>query len=205
MTIEEPLKKFKIDSIPPVVVPQSSPIPPYESLPDDDVKHEYAKPMKKPVEQTGPPAICRFQPLRSLSPRSSEKNYSQSFSTFDRFQKNSSSNSFPTTFQPTPTPTSPPPSTDYATTSVNENIYASDIDVHLPVSTVDKEPIDDLQIHLENQTILTDYYYSDYDLKAKETESSSVLHDLTRVFRRKHEQKIRLTPAYSKHSRCSIM
>ena len=203
LTFAEPLKNFKTDSIPVVVVPQSSPIPPYESLPDEDVKHDYAKPMKKAAEP-GPPPICRFQPTRSLSSKASEQSYSRSLSTSKWFQNTPHSPALPTTFQPATTPTLSPPA-DYSTTSVNENVYTSDLDVHLPVTTLEKEQIDDLQVHLENQTIQTDYYYSDYDLKVKATRSSSVLHDLGRVFNRKHEQKIRLTPSYPKHSRCSIM
>ncbi|CAF3919973.1 unnamed protein product [Rotaria sordida] len=53
----------------------------------------------------------------------------------------------------------------YGTTNVKENIYTLDINVYLPTSTIDKNEDNYRRIHLDNQTIVTDDFYSDYQTK----------------------------------------
>jgi hypothetical protein len=69
---------------------------------------------------------------------------------------------------------------------VKENIYASEIDVHIPLS---------------NETD----YLSDY--KQPPINNSSIFNDFSRLFTRKNEQKSKLKSKLHKnnHLRCSIM
>ena len=91
--------------------------------------------------------------------------------------------------------TNPFPSTSYDKSLVKENIYASDIDIHLPLSN-DKD-------YLNDQMLLKDYLKSSNN-------HSSILNDISRLFSRnnKHEQKLkfkRKVHKNNKNSRCSIM
>ncbi|CAF1022597.1 unnamed protein product [Rotaria sordida] len=74
----------------------------------------------------------------------------------------------------------------YGTTNVKENIYTLDINVYLPTSTIDKNEDNYRRIHLDNQTIVTDDFYSDYQTK-QTTNLSSILNDFTHLFTRKHK------------------
>lgn len=103
-------------------------------------------------------------------------------------------NPLPTTFQPTRN------ENEYEKSIVKENIYASDIDIHLPLSN-EKD-------YLNNQTLMTDYL-SDYK---QSTINNSILNDFSRLFTRfgnhKHEQKTKLKRKLHKNNqnlRCSIM
>jgi hypothetical protein len=101
----------------------------------------------------------------------------------------------PTTFQPNRIINN---QNEYGTASVKENIYTSDIDVHLPASIIDENDDHSLQIHLDNQTIRTDDLYSDYET----TNSSSILNDFSHLFTRKHKHQNILN---KKNQSCSIM
>ncbi|CAF1146262.1 unnamed protein product [Rotaria sordida] len=119
-------------------------------------------------------------------------------------------NPFPTTFQPnkiTNNNNNNNNNNEYDKSLVKENIYASDIDVHIPLP--------DEKDYLNNQTIMTDYL-SDY--KPTTNNNSSILNDLSRLFTRfgnnKHEHKSKLKRKLHKNNnnnnnnnnlRCSIM
>lgn len=112
------------------------------------------------------------------------------------------SNPLPTTFQPNKTKNNEYES-EYDKALVKENIYASDIDVHIPLSK-DKE-------YLNNSSSMTDYLS---DCKQPKN-NSSILNDFSRLFTRfgnnKHEQKSKSKRKLHKNnnqhhnSRCSIM
>ncbi|CAF3959957.1 unnamed protein product [Rotaria magnacalcarata] len=110
-------------------------------------------------------------------------------------------NPLPATFQPNKFKTNDIDN-EYDKALVKENIYASDIDVHIPISN-DKN-------FLNDQSMMTDYFS---DCK-QTTHSSSILSDFSRLFTRfgnhKHEQKSKLKRKLHKNnnhnnSRCSIM
>jgi hypothetical protein len=106
-------------------------------------------------------------------------------------------NPFPATFQPNPMTDYP---IEYGTTSVKENIYASNIDVYSQLPTIDKIHYDEspLQIHLDNQTILTDDFYSEFQTKQTDNSLPTILDDFSHLFTRKHK-------LHKKSQRCSIM
>jgi hypothetical protein len=184
-----------------VPVPRCSPIPPDE-IKIEEIKHEYAIPIKK-TEERSLPQISHFQPSRNykfnkpIMNIASEKRLSRPVSMFNWFQ-NTSTNPLPTTFQPNRIVNN---QNENRTSSVSENIYTTDVDVYVPSSTIDKDAENILQIHLDNQTIVTDDFYSDYQTK-QTTNSSSILNDLSQLFNRKHKHPNKL---YKKNQRCSIM
>jgi hypothetical protein len=141
--------------------------------------------------------------MRNLSFKKSEPNIipekrpPRPLSMFNWFHSNST-NPVLSTFQPNRNVNH---QNEYGTTSVNENIYTSDIEVYVPISTIDKNDDNSLQIHLDNQTILTDDFYSDYDIQ-QTTNSSSILNDFSHLFTRKNKHQNRF---YKKNPRCSIM
>jgi len=127
-----------------------------------------------------------------------EKRASRSLSMLNWFH-NGLTNSFPTTFQPDRITNN---QNESGTTSVKENIYTTDIDVYSsPSSISDKNENNSLQIHLDNQTILTDDFFSDYETK-ETTNSTSILDDFSHLFTRKHKHQNKL---HKKIQRCSIM
>jgi hypothetical protein len=187
-----------------VAVPQSSPIPPYETR-TEAIKHDYATLIKKPVENEVR-CVSRFQPMRTSTVMDPSATRTPMPHTTLNDVQDDGTYSLPTTFQPN---RSQQQSSDYATTSISENIYTSDVNELLPQSSIDKDENKSLENHLENQSILTDYDYSDYDLKKTTTvpsssssSSSSSFHGLANRFTRKHTHTARLR---RKTSRCSIM
>jgi len=184
-----------------IPVPRSSPIPTDDITPKE-TKPEYALPIKK-IEQKSLPQISHFQPIRnfkfskSIPNPAPEKRPSRSLSMLNWFH-NGLTNPFPTTFQPNRIVNN---QSEYGTTSVAENIYTPDTDVYLPSSTIDQNEDHSLQIHLDNQTILTDDYYTDFQTK-QTTNSSSILNDFSYLFKRKHKHQNKLN---KKHTGCSIM
>lgn len=109
------------------------------------------------------------------------------------------SNPLPPTFQSQLTFN--PSEHEYDKSLVKENIYASEVDVHLPLSN-EKD-------YLNNHTLMKDYF-SDY--KEHSTTNSSIINDFSRLFTRsghhKNEEKSKLKTKLHKnnhHLRCSIM
>ena len=186
----------------PIVVPQSSPIPPFEDKADEE-KHDYATPVKR-SEDKFRAQLCQFQPIGKTKPIAvalPNKVQPRPLSVFDWLQSGLT-NSFPSTFQPNRVSN---PSHGYAAASAKENIYTPDVDVHFPIPSLDKNEENSLEAHLENQTIMTDHYYSDHDCEQTTTATSttsSILNDVSRLLTRKHEHKLK---SHRKHSRCSIM
>lgn len=186
-----------------IPVPRSSPIPTEEIKSEEIMKHEYAVPIKK-TEVKSLPQICHFQPMRNFKSTKSapyivpEKRTSRPHSMLSWFHNNLTS-PIPTTFQPTRSVNN---QNEYGTMSVKENIYTSDIDVYLPTSIIDKTDNNSLQIHLDNQTILTDDFYSEFQTKQITTNSSSILNDFSQLFSRKYKHQNKLQ---KKNQRCSIM
>jgi hypothetical protein len=166
------------------------------------MKHEYALPNKK-TEERSLPRISHFQPTRGrnfskpMAHSLSEKRSSRPLSVFNWFQ-NTPTNPLLATFQPNRTLSQP---SEYGTTSAKENIYTSDVDVYVPVSTLEKNDEDPLQVHLDNQTIITDDFYTDYETKPA-ANSSSILDEFSHLFARKHKHQSVLS---KKNQRCSIM
>ncbi|CAF5091271.1 unnamed protein product [Rotaria magnacalcarata] len=107
-------------------------------------------------------------------------------------------NQMPSTFQPKPFVNN---QNEHVPTVAKENIYTSDIDLCLPLSTVDKNHEDALQAHLDDHTILTDDLYSDFGTK-QTVISSSIVDDFSLLFKRKHKHENQFT---KKTQRCSIM
>ncbi len=182
-----------------IPVPRSSPIP-VDEIKIEEPKHEYAVPIKKNNAKQSLPLISHFQPNRnfkfdrSITNIRPSKRTPRSLSMLNWFHSNLT-NPFPSTFQPNQIIENP---NEYGTTSIKENIYISDMDVYSPSSMIDKTDHDhSLQIHLDNQTILTDDFYSDYETK-QTTNSSSILDDFSHLFIRKHKLN-------KKSQRCSIM
>ena len=185
-----------------IVVPKSSPIPPFEEK-TDEAKHDYATPVKR-SEDKSRAQLCQFQPIGKTKPIAvalPDKLQPRPPSVFNWLQTGLT-HSFPSTFQPNRVST---PSHAFAAASAKENIYTSDVDVHFPIPSLDKNEENSLEAHLENQTIMTDHYYSEYDCEqttTATTTTSSILNDVSRLLTRKHEHKLK---SHRKHSRCSIM
>jgi hypothetical protein len=200
---ENPLSCIPVSVSVPVPVPQCSPIP-LDEIKTDESKHEYAIPIKKSEERSFP-QISHFQPTRNLKfPKpimniNSEKQSPRPVSMFSWFQ-NTSTNPLPTTFQPNRIINN---RSENGSTSVKENIYTEDIDVYVPSSAIEKSGENILQIHLDNENILTDEYYSDYQTK-QIPNSSSILNEFSQLFARKHKQHHQ-NKLYKKEHRCSIM
>ncbi|CAF1022506.1 unnamed protein product [Rotaria sordida] len=75
---------------------------------------------------------------------------------------------------------------------MNESLQTNyNINVYLPTSTIDKNEDNYCQIHLDNQTIVTDDFYSDYQTK-QTTNLSSILNDFTHLFTCKHKYQNKL-------------
>lgn len=188
-----------------IPVPCCSPLPIEEPTETEEImKHEYALPIKK-TEKRSLPYISAFQPMRggikstgSSSYTVPEKRVSRPHSMLNWFHNNVT-HPLPSTFQPTRTVDI---QNEYnGTTSVKENIYTSDINVYIPTLTMDKNDNEELQIHLDNQTIVTDDLYTDIPPKHT-TNSSSLLTDFSHLFTRKHKPQNKFS---IKNQRCSIM
>ncbi|CAF2753853.1 unnamed protein product [Rotaria sp. Silwood2] len=196
-----PLKKKSTDDnyenpLSCIPVPRSSPIPTPE-IKIEETKHDYAIPIKK-TEEKPPPPLCHFQPIRKFylnKPRINS--VLEKRSKFNWFQYGLT-NQMPTTFQPNPIVNN---QNELGTSGVQENIYTSDIDIYIPSSTTDKNDDNALQTHLDDQTIVTDDFYSDFGTK-QITVSSSLIDDFSNLFTRKHKHEVKLN---KKHQRCSIM
>lgn len=201
-TREEIDEKPYENPILPISLPQNSPINSSKTISDEksleEIKPEYAIPLKKQSEVNLRPAktdehIRSFSFCKPIDDIITETNVppTRPLSMFNWLQYGLT-NPFPTTFQPTRN------ENDYEKSLVKENIYASDIDLHLPLSN-EKD-------YLNNQTLMTDYL-SEY----KQTSiNSSLLNDFSRLFTRnhKHEKKSKLKTKLHKnnqHVRCSIM
>ena len=198
-----PLQTFKqIDekpldnSIPIIPVPRSSPLL-------DTTKTEYAIPMKKPSEVNlrcpkKEEQMRSFSFCKPINDILNETRPTRPVSMFNWFQYGLT-NPLPSTFSP-----SLHLDTHHENDKslVKENIYASDIDVHLPLSN-EKD-------YLNNQTSMTDYL-SDY--KTQYPNHTSMINDFSRLFTRssdhKHEvkskPKIKSSKNHHHHLRCSIM
>ncbi|CAF1007236.1 unnamed protein product [Rotaria sordida] len=187
-----------------IPVPQSSPIPTPE-IKIEEIKHDYAVPIKKTEEKLPPPlpppppSLCHFQPIRKFNLNKPKifNNIPEKRSKFNWLQYGLT-NQMPTTFQPNLIVNN---HNEHGTNNVKENIYTSDIDIYIPSSTTDKNDDNTLQTHLDNQTIVTDDYYSDFGTK-QITISSSLIDDFSNLFTRKHKQEVKL---HKKTQRCSIM
>ena len=196
-------KETSLSSVP---VPQSSPIP-MEEIKSEEVKHEYAVPIKQNTNRRFLPQISHFQPSyhirvnRSMSKSLLEKRTSRSLAMLNWFHQNLT-NPFPTTFQPTRIHHQ---TNESVTLDVTENIYTSTTDLDLPTSVATDQTVDDqnLQLHLENQTILTDDSYSDDETKHS-TKFPSKRTDFSHLFMRKHQHE-NLLPISRKNQRCAIM
>ncbi|CAF0996090.1 unnamed protein product [Rotaria magnacalcarata] len=189
-----------------IPVPRSSPIPRPE-VKIEEPMHEYAIPIKK-SEGKPAPKICQFQPMRNLSihkqtlrsmpenppSHSAPSHIVPSFN----WSQCGLTNQMPSTFQPKPFVNN---QNEHVPTVAKENIYTSDIDLCLPLSTVDKNHEDALQAHLDDHTILTDDLYSDFGTK-QTVISSSIVDDFSLLFKRKHKHENQFT---KKTQRCSIM
>jgi hypothetical protein len=203
--IDKPSKPIYLPENPllSIPVPRSSPIPSIDEIKTPEMKHEYAIPIKRTGGKSLP-QISHFQPIRnfktnkSLTSTGSEKRTSRSLSMLNWFQ-NGLTNPVPTTFQPNRIIDKN--QNEYRTASVKENIYTTDIDVYMPSSTIDQNDDHSLQIHLDNQTILTDDLYFDEESK-QTTNSSSILNDFSHLFTRKHKH---LSKLQKKNHSCSIM
>ncbi|CAF3362352.1 unnamed protein product [Rotaria socialis] len=184
-----------------IPVPRSSPIPRPE-IKTEQAIHEYAIPIKK-SEEKPTPKICQFQPMRKLginksTLRSMPENPPSHFVPSFNWPQYGLTNQMPSTFQPKPFVNN---QNEHVPTATKENIYTSDIDVCLPLSTIDKNHEDALQAHLDDHTILTDDLYSDFGTK-QTVISSSLVDDFSLLFKRKHKHENQFT---KKPQRCSIM
>ncbi|CAF0845031.1 unnamed protein product [Rotaria sp. Silwood1] len=199
-----------------IPVPRCSPIP-IPEIKTEETKHDYAIPIKKTeekplsqldsavsikeTEEKPPSQLCHFQPMRTFTLNKARINrVTNKRSKFNWFQYGLT-NQMPTTFQPNFVSNN---QNEHETSAVQENIYTSDIDAYIPSSITDKtDKTDDntLQTHLDNQTILTDDFYSDFGTK-QITVSSSLIDDFSNLFTRKHKHEIKL---HKKNQRCSIM
>jgi hypothetical protein len=199
--IEEKTYENPIISIP---IPQISPISSSENLSNEknieEIKSEYAIPIKKLPEVILRPTkkdeqIRSYSFCKPINDIDNETRPTRPLSMFNWLQCGLT-NPFPTTLQ------SIRNENEYDKSLVKENIYASDIDLHIPLSN-EKD-------YLNNQTLMTDYYLSDY--KPLTTTNCSILNDFSRIFTRfgnnKHEQKNKLKTKLHKNNqnlRCSIM
>jgi len=199
--IEEKTYENPIISIP---VPRISPISSSENLANEknleEIKPEYAIPIKKIPEVILRPIkkdeqIRSFSFCKPINDIDNEIHPIRPLSMFNWLQCGLT-NPFPTTFQQLRN------DNEYDKSLVKENIYASDIDVHIPLAN-EKD-------YLNNQTLMTDYL-SDYKTSTTTT-NCSILNDFSRIFTRfgnnKHEQKSKLKTKLHKNNqnlRCSIM
>jgi len=190
-----------------VPVPRSSPIPavPFEDVKIEQPKPEYAIPIKKP-EIKSIPHVSQFQPSRRFrftkpfSTVAPERRTSRSLSMLNWFQQ-TRTEPIPSTFQPNQASSTSTKHSEYESTtgSAKENIYTSDIDIYASTSNADKLQDQSLQMHLENQTILTDHYFCEYESRQTMT-TSSILNDFSQLLKRKHKHHQK-----PKDQRCSIM
>ncbi|CAF0951593.1 unnamed protein product [Adineta ricciae] len=198
---ENPLSPIPVPRCSPIPTPSYSPLPIIE-VPIEEIKHEYALPKKKTGERTLL-QVSHFQPVRNHNfsklpePTYFEKRLSRPLSMFNWLHPTPPTPTF-ATFQPNRTF---PVQHEHPPTVVKENIYTSDIDVYVPISTVDRMDNNSLQMHLDNQTIRTDDFYTDFDMKAP-AHSSSILNDFSHIFTRKHKHQHAIS---KKQQRCSIM
>ena len=186
-----------------IFVPQSSPILPKNNKTPSATKPEYAIPIKNQSEITlrstkKDDQIRSFSFCKPMTDIINETRPARPLSMFNWLQCGLT-NPLPSTFHPhLNLPTN---ENDYEKSMVKENIYASEIDVHLPLSH-EKD-------YLNNHTSMTDYL-SDY--KEISTTTSSMINDVSRLFTRsghqKQEEKSKLKskfPKNNQHLRCSIM
>ncbi|CAF0907384.1 unnamed protein product [Didymodactylos carnosus] len=107
-------------------------------------------------------------------------------------------NPLPVTFQPN-------------RNQAKDNIYATEeqIDKCIITQTDDNDGTQDinsaiLQNHLDNNHLITDYFYSDFHIKS--SRSSSLLHDISKVFYRRKQHLINGgEKTQRKNHRCSVM
>ncbi|CAF1331922.1 unnamed protein product, partial [Adineta ricciae] len=206
--IEEKIYENPILSIP---VPQSSPILSAKLIigekPPVDNKPEYAIP-KKPLNEVNLRSNKKDEHVRSFSfckPISDivyDTQQTRPVSMLNWFQYGLT-NPLPATFQPHKNLRFH--DNQHDTSIVKENIYASDIDVHIPLSN-EKD-------YLQNSTVMKDYIA---DCKHG-SHHSSLFNDFSRLFTRfgnpKHEQKSKMKSKLHKNNhhhvnhnvRCSIM
>jgi hypothetical protein len=194
--IDEKTYENPIISIP---IPRSSSISPTDDKNLSEIKPEYALPIKKHPEVNLRPGkkdeqMRSFSFCKPMNDIINEKHPTRPLSMFNWLQYGLT-NPFPTTFQ------SNHNEIDYDKSLVKENIYASDIDVHIPLSN-EKE-------YLNHQILMTDYFS---DSKEHSTTNSSIFTDFSRLFRRsgnhKHEEKSQFKTKLHKNNpnlRCSIM
>jgi hypothetical protein len=159
------------------------------------MKAEYAIPIKK-LPEVNLRSIKKSDQIRSFSfckPINDIVYETRPLSMFSWLQCGLT-NPFPTKFQ------SIENENDYDKSLVKENIYASDIDIHIPLSNE--------KTYFNNQILIKDYL-SNYKQSKK---NSSILNDCSRLFTRfgnnKHEEKSQLKTKLSKNNqnlRCSIM
>ncbi|CAF3782837.1 unnamed protein product [Adineta steineri] len=189
-----------------ISVPQSSPILSSKSK-MNELKPEYAIPIKhisevnlrsnKKDEQVRSFSFCK--PMNDII---NETDQTRPVSMLNWLQYGLT-NPLPTTFQPHKNHKN-----QYDNSLVKENIYASDIDVHIPLSN-DKD-------YLNNQALLKDYLKECKN--SSSTQNNSILNDFSRLFTRfgnnKHEHKSKLKTKLHKNNninnnnnnvRCSIM
>jgi len=190
---EEKTYENPIISIP---VPRSSPIPSSNEKAITELKPEYAIPIKKLPEVNLRPTkkdeqIRSFSFCKPINDIINETRPTRPSSMFSWLQYGLT-NPLPTISQPI--------ENTYDKSLVKENIYASDIDIHLPLSN-EKD-------YINNQILITDYL-SDYK---QTTTNCSILNNFSRLFTRigsnKHEQKSKLKTKLHKNNqnlRCSIM
>ena len=206
-----PLQTFKqIDEKPSnnpitiVPVPHSSPISSIDSKHLAENKAEYAIPIKNPPKVNlrstkKDEQIRSFSFCKPIDDILNESRPTRPLSMFNWLQYGLT-NPLPSTFSSS---LNFDHHHDNDKSLVKENIYAADIDVHLPLSN-EKD-------YLNNQTSMTDYL-SDY--KEQCSNQSSMINDFSRLFtrsdHRKHTEKNKSKTKSSKdhhhhHLRCSIM
>ncbi|CAF3480534.1 unnamed protein product [Rotaria sp. Silwood1] len=201
-TYKNPILSIPISQISPK---HSSKVSPNDETNYTETKPEYAIPIKKNSD-VNLRSIKKDEQIRSfsfckpISDIDNEVRQTRPLSMFNWLHCGLT-NPFPTTFQPIRiTNNNNNNNNEYEKSLVKENIYASDIDVHIPLPD-DKD-------YLNNQTLMTDYL-SDYK---QTTNSSSIFSDLSRLFTRfgnnKHEHKSKCKRKLHKNNnnlRCSIM
>jgi hypothetical protein len=205
-----PMQTFKQtdeNSIISIPVPRSSPIPSSDNLSNEkmtqEIKPDYAIPIKRLPEVNLRPTkkdeqIRSFSFCKPINDILNETRPARPSSMFNWLQCGLT-NPFPKSCQSNFNLNNH--EHEYDKSLVKENIYASDIDVHIPLSN-EKD-------YLNNQTQMKDYL-SDY--KEQSTTNSSIINDFSRLFKRsthhKHEEKSKLKTKFHKnnhHLRCSIM
>lgn len=190
-------------------VPRSSPIP---SAPEkkikDDTKHEYAMPIKRTAPIKLPFAhVSHFQPTRKLGFKRQISNiFANKQSSYSPVALNwpqcDLKNQMPSTFQPNPPVNS---LNESEKLSASENIYTTDVDIHVPSPIAGKDDDDNqIQHYLDNQTIVTDDYYIDNEITTTTDPrvSLSLFDDFTNLFSRKNKHEIKFNKT---NQRCSIM